>query len=265
MQADPQSQTNGVPLHPIQTQPPYNTPNAATSNEKPRQDAVPNGPSAPAQQQQQQPWQPTDEDDENAKRRASKDLTESWMDRLQLISVITTFFASTEAGLLQVTNPGKDDDAGQQLVNATFLVALVLHIWAAIISFMGAFFLVRYKLKEAKNEEKEAGGPASPNSHRGMTRPKTTASLADYLTTPVWTANPHLETYGPFNQHPPTHLLSRCHNLCILLTFAGFVFALLGIVSFAWVLNPLSVGIVSSISTAVALGGFIWVFADTKR
>ncbi|KAJ7099555.1 hypothetical protein B0H15DRAFT_552293 [Mycena belliarum] len=200
---------------------------------------------------------------DKARRQAAKDLTQSWMDRLQLISVITTFFASTEAGMLQVTtlNGGDTHTSGSsQLVNSAFLAALVLHIWAAILSFMGAFFLVRYNIKEAKEEQRQVSpAAASPVSDdhdydhdhvqpNPLTRPQ-----------PVWT-NPHLEQIGPFQRKPPTHLLSRVHNLCILLTFAGFGLALLGILAFAWAENPISVGIVTSISTAACIGGAVWVF-----
>ncbi|KAJ6593459.1 hypothetical protein B0H19DRAFT_1090392 [Mycena capillaripes] len=180
------------------------------------------------------------------------------MDRLQLISVITTFFASTEAGMLQVTSPGGNEDAGSQVANSAFLGALVLHSWAAIISFMGAFFLVRYNLKEAKEEQNEAdvSGPANPPSH-SQGRARTEGSL---FVQPVWTTNPHLEQIGPFQRKPPTHLLSRCHNLCILLTFIGFGMALLGILAFAWAQNPVSVGVVTSVSTAACFGGAVYVF-----
>ncbi|KAJ7496889.1 hypothetical protein FB451DRAFT_1209137 [Mycena latifolia] len=198
--------------------------------------------------------------DDKARRQAAKDLTQSWMDRLQLISVITTFFASTEAGMLQVTTPAGGDTTGSassQVVNSAFLGALVLHIWAAIISFMGAFFLVRYNLKEAKEEQTQVTGSPPPGGNDAhlqahsnpLSRPQ-----------PVWTTNPHLEQVGPFQRKPPTHLLSRCHNLCILLTFAGFGLALLGILAFAWAENPISVGVVTSVSTAVCFGGAIWVF-----
>ncbi|KAJ7024023.1 hypothetical protein C8F04DRAFT_969566 [Mycena alexandri] len=190
--------------------------------------------------------------DEKARRQAAKDLAQSWMDRLQLISVITTFFASTEAGMLQVTGLG--DAASVQVANAAFTGALVLHIWAAIISFLAAFFLVRYNLKEAKEEGRQK---SSLPAVRHIAQ--TTSNLAVSYP-PVWTMNPHLEQIGPFQRKPPTHLLSRCHNLCILLTFAGFLLALLGILAFAWGQNPVSVGVVTSVSTAVCAGGAIWVF-----
>ncbi|KAJ7502978.1 hypothetical protein B0H11DRAFT_1987241 [Mycena galericulata] len=190
------------------------------------------------------------------------------MDRLQLISVITTFFASTEAGMLQVTSQGGDGTSPpSQLANGAFLGALVVHIWAAIISFMAAFFLVRYNLKEAKEEELEvsltAPGPSNESGTQSvpLTRLRSEQSLAEYLRLErVWTTNPHLEQVGPFQTKPPTHLLSRCHNLCILLTFAGFGLALLGILAFAWGQNPVPVGVVTSVSTAVCFAGAVWVF-----
>jgi len=238
------SQSSDLPLHPIQTQP---QPGQYGGNNNYSNGASTNGQNgqAPPPPQPKSAQKTQDDEDEKAKRQASKDLTQSWMDRLQLISVITTFFASTEAGMLQVTSPGGNEDPGSQVANAAFLGALVLHIWAAIISFMGAFFLVRYNLKEAKQEQKEVGGPNSPSSAHSL---------------PVWTTNPHLEQVGPFQSKPPTHLLSRCHNLCILLTFIGFAFALLGILAFAWAQNPVSVGVVASVSTAVCFSGAVWVF-----
>ncbi|KAF7296084.1 hypothetical protein MKEN_01423500 [Mycena kentingensis (nom. inval.)] len=174
-----------------------------------------------------------DEEDEKNRRQASNDLTQSWLDRLQLISVITTFFASTEAGMLQVS-AGTDDAAGQ-VVNSAFLGALVLHVWAAILSFLGAFFVVRYRLKEAREEQKEVTYTASPT--QAVDRSGTDFSLLRAPRSPklqaVWTTNPHVEEVGPFQRKPPTHLLSKIHNICILITFCGFALALLGILAFA--------------------------------
>ncbi|KAF7298039.1 hypothetical protein HMN09_01025200 [Mycena chlorophos] len=202
--------------------------------------------------------QSSDQKDEAARKEASKDLTQSWMDRLQLISVITTFFASTEAGMLQVTSPdGANTSAAAQVANSTFLAALIVHIWAAILSFLGAFFVVRYRLKEAKEEEKETGDPHAPASRSGTNFSFLRSPRND---TDVWTANPHVEAVGPFQRKPPTHLLSKIHNLCILLTFVGFFLALIGLLAFSWGQNPLSVGIVASIATAAGFVGSFWVF-----
>ncbi|KAI9067105.1 hypothetical protein FKP32DRAFT_1588917 [Trametes sanguinea] len=98
-----------------------------------------------------------DETDEKARRKAMSELVQSWMDRLQLISVITTFFAAMEAQLLGSTmpdDPTKDPPA-DQVANAALTGALVVHVFAAIISFLAAFFLIRYKLTVAKREERK--------------------------------------------------------------------------------------------------------------
>ncbi|KAJ6497650.1 hypothetical protein C8R45DRAFT_134878 [Mycena sanguinolenta] len=229
------SQTPDLPLHNG-----HNYSNHTNENTNEKASAPPPKPPAPQTKQGQ--------DEEKARRQASKDLSESWMNRLQLISVITTFFASTEAGMLQVTSTGQDENAGNQVANSVFLAALVLHVWAAILSFMGAFFLVRYDLKEAKKEENQAG--VNSNS----------SSDSQPATDPRLCANPYLEQVGPFNRKPPTHLLSRCHNLCILLAFVGFALAILGIVVYAWVQNPISVGVVTSVSTAGCFVAALWVF-----
>jgi hypothetical protein len=55
--------------------------------------------------------------------------------------------------MLQVTNGGDTDTIADQIANATLLSALVLHLHASFISFVAAFFLIRFKVKEAKREE----------------------------------------------------------------------------------------------------------------
>ncbi|KIM63997.1 hypothetical protein SCLCIDRAFT_1213813 [Scleroderma citrinum Foug A] len=88
-------------------------------------------------------------------------LVNSWQERLQLISVITTFFASVEAGMLVNTKPLTIDDQANNTLkasNASLLGALIMHVYAAVLSFLGAFLLVRYKLREATREELIAEG-----------------------------------------------------------------------------------------------------------
>lgn len=114
----------------------------------------------------------------------------------------TTFFASTEAGLLQTTTPSSDNPPTPALnaANAGIIGALILHSFAgaylyssqlklqevlthdssAILSFLASFVLVRYKLDEAKKEEAKVEGhsPSSPlpfpnrqQSQRSQTQP----------------------------------------------------------------------------------------------
>lgn len=188
-------------------------------------------------------WTQTDQDETDAelRRRVMKDLVHSWMDRLQLISVITTFFAATEAQLLGFTTPDdtKHVSLVQQAANTILAGALVIHLSAAIISFLAAFFLVRYRLKEAKREELKVELGVTPNASQSGEAP-------------VWTSDPHLEQVGPFRRgKPPTHLLEHCHSICMWLAAVGFILALTGVLCYSWAMLPRSAGIFASVVMAV--------------
>ncbi|KAK7472447.1 hypothetical protein VKT23_000562 [Stygiomarasmius scandens] len=119
-----------------------------------------------------------DEADTKARRRAMKDLIQSWMDRLQLISLITTFLASVEASMLQVTQSA-DENGLSQAANSTLLSALVLHLHASFVSFFAAFFLIRFKVKEARREEAkvECSGDMSGDSTGPGVQPTSKGSI----------------------------------------------------------------------------------------
>ncbi|KAL1746645.1 hypothetical protein HDZ31DRAFT_81033 [Schizophyllum fasciatum] len=311
------------------------------------------------QVQRRQTQEEQDQEDDRARKKALKELVQSWMDRLQLISVITTFFASTEAGLLQVVAPSEAGQmtAAESAANAGVLGALVLHTNAAILSFLASFLLVRYKVEEAKKEEMKveyaasdhdggsehppdaqssegvdpkkslekdlekgastmertaseasskaelphgasagaksnpalslqrppprAGGappvrvtspsPVSPAQTHSISNPSFASPLASlramnsserrqtlseppifYASPPIFHADPHLEQVGPFAMlQPPTHLLSRCHALCLWLSALGFVLAIMGIACFSW--SRTTTGV--AIFTTALIGG----------
>ncbi|KAH8087794.1 hypothetical protein BXZ70DRAFT_533150 [Cristinia sonorae] len=206
---------------------------------------------------QERKWTQEDQDENDAKERkkAMKDLVQSWMDRLQLISVITTFFASTEAQLLGITVP--DDSTNirpiEQAANAGLAGALVIHVFAAILSFFAAFFLIRYRLREAKREEHKIEDGATS---------KGTAHNESH----IFSSNPHLEPFGPFRRgQPPTHLLANCHALCMWLSAVGFVLALVGVLCFAWAQLPSSVSIFASVCMGVCLVGGVFAIVEAVR
>ncbi|KAH9942260.1 uncharacterized protein BXZ73DRAFT_87906 [Epithele typhae] len=197
-----------------------------------------------------------DETDEKARQKAMNGLVASWMDRLQLISLITTFFAAMESQLLGTTVPDEpgNDSWPSQLANVVLTGALVVHVFAAILAFLAAFFLIRYKLATAKREERkvESGLESSaitPSSSTGPSR-----SATGQTDPPIWSANPHLEQVGPFRRgQPPTHLLDHCHSLCMWLSIMGFFFALVGVLCFAWSRLALSGGIFASVCMGICL------------
>ncbi|KAI1791204.1 hypothetical protein LXA43DRAFT_1012828 [Ganoderma leucocontextum] len=177
--------------------------------------------------------------DEKTRKKAMNGLVQSWMDRLQLISVITTFFAAIEAQLISSTTPDdpKADPMIDQAANAALAGALVIHIFAAIISFLAAFFLIRYKLSVAKHEERKVEG-----------------GVGTISSSSVWSATPHLEQVGPFRRGtPPTHLLDHCHSLCMWLSAIGFALAIAGVMCFAWSRLALSASIFASMCCAACI------------
>ena len=145
-----------------------------------------------------------------------------------------------------------------------------LKVNKAIISFLASFVLVRYKLTEAKREELKAEIVAghrtatSPTSlkyqdtekgQNGTTGYTPSASGIQQLIPepPIYSCNPRLEQVGPFSRQPPTELLERCHALCITLASVGFVLALMGIVCYAWALQPVSVAAFSTAMLGICL------------
>ena len=88
--------------------------------------------------------------DDEARKKAMRNLVNSWQERLQLISVIvsnhtsissaltplqTTFFASIEAGILVNMKPLTSEDQGNntlKALNASLLGALVMHVYASM-------------------------------------------------------------------------------------------------------------------------------------
>ncbi|KAG6381965.1 hypothetical protein JVT61DRAFT_593 [Boletus reticuloceps] len=248
----------------------------------------------PTPQQRKITQEEQDVIDEKARRRAMKNLVDSWQERLQLISVITTFFASTEAVMLTNTKPDRSDPGSWEnnalkASNASFLGALIVHVYAAVLSFLGAFLLTRYKLKEATREEMRIEGmvnsplggsvfkdvervPAdlglqqlfTNNDAQTMYNPvndATTTSAPGQIKKkgsyrvepPIISANPHLEQVGLFRSNVSSHLLSRTHALCVFLAAAGFILAIIGILCYAWATQPTEVSIFASVCFGAAV------------
>ncbi|KAG6377889.1 hypothetical protein JVT61DRAFT_14676 [Boletus reticuloceps] len=237
-----------------------------------------------------------DTEDEKARKRAMRNLINSWQERLQLISVITTFFASAEAAILVNTKPLSSVEFERivlKVANATLLGALVFHVYASVLSFLGAFLLISYKLKEARREEMMAEGVPITNSpvedfvikdvEWGAIDPVLQKTLTsndahkstNYNTTtiperngvrpaeqPVFSADPHIEQVVPYLPHASSHrLLCRTHGLCVFLAAVGFILAIIGILCYAWAFQPASVSIFASVCLGVALltTGFLFV------
>jgi len=211
-----------------------------------------------------------DNADEEKQRESMHTLVQTWLDSLQLISVITTFFVATEASWLLLSIPDRSDHGSLstkgQIANIGILCALIVHSFAAVISFLAAFCLIGFKLSVAQKEkgkvQENLVGSPKPMSLNDPE--KSGSSQADDLprvcqpvriNSPlsgdkvIWSTNPHLVQVGFFQGPPPTELLSRCHSFCVFLSFVGFLLAFVGAISFTWDQLPRSIGISTSIST----------------
>lgn len=158
---------------------------------------------------------------------------------------------------------------------------------AAVISFLGAFFLIQYKLAVAEKDEDQAEKDVVDSPTSISSDPEKSSSRTPYAsglrTRPavqgrirvnpgfpdspvIWSTNPHLVQLGPFNYGPPTELLSRCHSLCVFLAFLGFLLVIIGLISFAWDRLPSSIGISASVAMGFCLiaGALILVVPSTR-
>ena len=108
--------------------------------------------------------------------------------------------------------------------NVALAAALVIHVFAAIFSFLATFFLICCKLSAAKREERNFEA-AVANGQGGV---GTVSSSS------VWLLNSHGEQIGLFRCGLPTHLLDHCHSSCLGLSAVRFVLAITGIMCFVW-------------------------------
>jgi len=151
-------------------------------------------------------------------------------------SLQATFLVSLEEGLLSRIIPVDINHStrGEKIANSTLGGALVLHIFAAIISFVARFFLTRFELQEAVQSKMLSSGSA--------------------FSSVVAAQTPRLVAVGFFaNRGPPVNLIRRCLILCNSLAASGFILAVVGIVTFLWEKTPFVASVFSSVCVGLCL------------
>ena len=134
--------------------------------------------------------------------------------------------------------------------------------FTAILSFVAAFFLVRFRLHEAsKQEHKQEHMLAEQQAaHKAVYDPDPSdekpanGDAAEHKPAlhapppPIFSSNPHLEQVGPLRRgQPPTHLLEACHTVCMLISVLGFAMAMIGVLCYVWEMLPRSSGVLSTV------------------
>ena len=117
-----------------------------------------------------------------------------------------------------------------------FLKPHSLSIEPAILAFFAAFFLIRFRLREAVKTEVgiETG---TVDGQEQSSRDKPIFSTGPQLTATGWSRN----------SGPPIRLLENCHTLCMWFAHIGFILALKGIICYIWIRLESSVAIFVSV------------------
>jgi len=213
------------------------------------------------------------------------------LSRLQLLTAMSTFFASTDGLLLGRvgTFVSTDKSIGNVLTHTTLAGALALHASSAVIAYLASFMLVKYSRISVPISEEPANGlpkrepTATPPigspqlDHPIISEPLGHKPIARTLESIVTIERVYLRNL--FRTRPPPvplsffaaaatpgtvtppelqdahNLLVRCSALCVTLSFVGLLLALIGIMAFVWTTFTLAAGIFVSVCLIVSLAG----------
>ncbi|KAI0669640.1 hypothetical protein C8Q78DRAFT_1070722 [Trametes maxima] len=95
---------------------------------------------------------------EDAMKQALCAVVQLWLDRLQSMAVITTFFVSIDSLLFSLTAGTRNIDlhawsTRDKVINASLGGAIIFHVCASIVAYIGSFVLIRFRLTNAEKEE----------------------------------------------------------------------------------------------------------------
>ncbi|KAG6382039.1 hypothetical protein JVT61DRAFT_673 [Boletus reticuloceps] len=201
------------------------------------------------------------------------------MQRLQVLTIVTTFLASMDGELFALTALNTQighsvSTTARELVYACLAGALIFHICASILGYVASFALIRYRIVEVSGEDDTK-----------------VTKVGEILLFGLGTAQPRrlsqrivLEAVRPLHwllgllqrparfrflsvrssqvsSPPPLSLLTRCYYTTLCLTAAGFVLALTGILAYIWAGLRMSVGIFSTACLGVGISAGLWAIA----
>ncbi|KAI0333043.1 hypothetical protein GY45DRAFT_1320341 [Cubamyces sp. BRFM 1775] len=106
---------------------------------------------------------------EDAMKQALLAVVHVWLDRLQSMAVITTFFVSVDSLLFSLTSATRNTDLSawssrDKVINASLGGSIIFHVCASIVAYIGSFVLIRYRLNSAEQSEQSTAGRWSTSS-----------------------------------------------------------------------------------------------------
>ncbi|KAI0369001.1 hypothetical protein BV20DRAFT_421633 [Pilatotrama ljubarskyi] len=201
-----------------------------------------------------------------------------WLDRLQTMAVVTTFFVSIDSMLYGYASAALPPDSAawssaDLLKTATLGGAIILHVCASILAYVASFVLIRYRLDDAEEHVQAAEHPsgASPGTKAREAVRATSLDLRSlvsvYQVRPLsfmYRTPPAAVKTGP--EAPDTgdaaalrilqsmiQTLTRCHTVVAIMSNVGFILALMGTIAYFWTSLPIALGSFASVCLGVSL------------
>jgi len=197
------------------------------------------------------------DDDET---QVNSDLLDSWMKRLQILTVVTAFLASMDGQLFSLTTLNTQigvpiSTTARELVYSCLAGALIFHICATILGYTASFALLRHRIVDASGEEGTKRFP-----RRVILEAVVPIQwLVTCLQGPEGLRFPAVSR---FSSPPPSlSLVTRCYNTTLWLAAAGFTLALTGILAFIWAGLLMPVCIFTTICLGVGISAGVWAIA----
>ncbi|KAG2050240.1 hypothetical protein BDR06DRAFT_1011410 [Suillus hirtellus] len=193
----------------------------------------------------------------------------AWMQRIQTLTLITTFLASIDGELFTLTSVSSQVTVNaslesQELVYACLTGALVFHVCASILGYIASFLLVRYKTIDtipSSDIKTDAQGKlpdtGSPHEHVYGKQLLLKAIPPLYIVQSLLQI-PSGVRFQSRTSSPPLDLLTRSYFTILALSGAGFVLALLGIATYAWFGLKRIVGIFTIACIGASLLSGVW-------
>ncbi|KIJ65949.1 hypothetical protein HYDPIDRAFT_110063 [Hydnomerulius pinastri MD-312] len=211
---------------------------------------------------------------------ANSDLLSAWTDRLQVLTVVTTFLATMDGELFSLTAVPTNislptSTASRELVYSCLSGALIFHVCASILGYVASFALIRYRIVDAsEGEDVKLGGVlSSPSGPSMMQKQLITPTRRKMILEPIHPIDacvaflqlperlPVLFASRSSRSPPPLSLITRCYYTTLCLTAAGFILALTGILTYAWAGLKMPVGIFSTVCLGLGVGAGIWAIS----
>ncbi|KAI9507979.1 hypothetical protein F5148DRAFT_1200016 [Russula earlei] len=130
-------------------------------------------------------------------------ITQIWSDRLQLISVYSSFFTSIDSLLFSLASNRDRHNTASKVMISSLVGALIFHASSAILAYVSSFVLIRYKLNGGQSASGSSSSPIATIHNNYANSGK--ASSDQPRTPSALESGPREKAEGPHIAHALTH------------------------------------------------------------